>query len=794
MQKILLLEDNYTDADLVSLSLKRRWPDLVVQAVNRVADAKKLIETKTAFDLAIFDLKLPDGTGLELLSQIREQQCILPVIILTGSGNEELATAALKAGANNYIVKAPGYHSKIPEQIEFTMAHAETTWKELSVLYVEHYQSDLELTRHHLKKYAPQIHLSAVSSGEEALSLLPQEETPDCPYHVLMLDYRLAGLNALEISRQIRLERKLTIAIVIVTGQGDESIAVEALKIGVDDYIVKGTNYLMRLPSVLTSAYQRRELERQQKAIKLSETKFRLLADYASDWEYWINPQGDYVYVSPACETVSGYPPQAFHQNKDLLTEITLPEYKQLVDDHFKHQQDQNLTPIDFAIRTSNGEVKWIQHNCREVFDEQNNYLGKRGVNRDITEQKRSETIQQILLNIANATQTARDIGEIIYTIQQELGRLMDTRNFYVALYDEHTDNIHLPFFKDEKDDIDEFPAGKTITGLVIKNGKSYLLSKADTERMEARGEIERVGYDSEVWLGVPLKTEGKVTGAFVVQSYNNPNAYSQKDKEVLEIVSHQISISIERKQQEEKLKEALEAAKESDKMKTAFLSNMSHELRTPLNAVIGFSSLIDKETPLDDVLVFNKLIHQSGINLLEIVDEIFEVTLLERGEININRSEQPLDQLFDNLYQTILHREKNLENNNVIEKPQINGIDKSALIVTDFIKLQQVFLSLLNNAIKFTHNGQIQFGVNADSKAGELVFYVRDTGIGISKETQKNIFELFEIGDDSRTRKYSGVGVGLHISKKLVALLGGRIWFDSALDKGSVFYFTLPY
>jgi|GEM_PF-1904492 len=794
MQRILLLEDNYTDADLVSLSLRRRWPDLDVQVVNRVADAKKLIETKTIFDLAIFDLKLPDGTGLELLSQMREQQCVLPIIILTGSGNEELATAALKAGANNYIVKAPGYHNKIPEQIEFTLAHAETTWKELSVLYVEHYQSDLELTRHHLRKYAPQIHLSAVSSGEEALSLLPQKETPDCPYHVLMLDYRLAGLNALEISKQIRMERKLSIAIVIVTGQGDESIAVEALKIGVDDYIVKGVNYLMRLPSVLTSAYQRRELERQQKAIKLSETKFRLLADYASDWEYWINPQGNYIYVSPACETVSGYSPEEFHQNKNLLTEISLPEYRELVDDHFKHHQEHHLTPINFAIHTRDGEVKWIQHNCRAVFDEQNNYLGKRGVNRDITEQKRSETIQQILLNIANATQAAGDIGEIIYTIQQELGRLMDTRNFYVALYDEHTDNIHLPFFKDEKDDIDEFPAGKTITALVIKSGKSYLLSKADTERMQARGEIERVGYDSEIWLGVPLKIEGKVIGAFVVQSYNNPNAYTEKDKEVLEIVSNQISISIERKQREKKLKEALEAAKESDKMKTAFLSNMSHELRTPLNAVIGFSSLIDKETPLDDVLAFNKLIHQSGINLLEIVDEIFEVTLLERGAINLNRSEQPLGQLFDNLYQTILHREKNLENNNIIEKPQIIGIDQSALVVTDFIKLHQVFLSLLNNAIKFTHNGQIQFGVNADSQARELIFYVRDTGIGISKETQKNIFELFEIGDDSRTRKYSGVGVGLHISKKLVTLLGGRIWFDSALDKGSVFYFTIPY
>lgn len=923
MFRYLLLEDNETDIDLISREIYKKWPNTDLVVAKRIADAKAALQGHTKFDAAIFDIRLPDGSGLDLLNELRNQNISLPIIILTGTGSEEIAIAALKAGANDYISKTYGFHKIVPAQLEFTLSQSLASRQNLSVIYVEHHTSDIDLTKHYLNKHAPHIQLTSVSSGEELMNMLPLNGTTACEFDVLMIDYRLPGLNALELSKKIRQERDLSIAIVIVTGQGDEKIAAEALKLGVDDYLVKRENYLLRLPSVLMSAHRKRELDRQRQVLRKSELKYRLLADYASDWEYWINPEGEYIYISPSCEKTSGYPTQSFIENKLLLEEITRSDFRNEVAEHFRKKIEGPHEPMEFPILTAKGDERWISHTCQSVYDDYGKYLGKRGVNRDITtskkvednlrqseerfkrlfedlgdavfvtqiggkamgnilevnsaaikqsgysrkellkmniirdlavtgsgtevssedsdrdllsgksvsytekkrrkngeeywseiiitpieyngktaglsinrditDRKRAELIQEVILTISNATSAANDLEDAMKIIQKELGRLIDTENFFLALYDKETDNIHLPYFQDEKDDVSDFPAGKTLTGLVIKSGKSMLIDDSTTKLMEVENKIEKVGFDSAIWLGVPLKIKGIVTGAFVVQSYTNPKAYTEKDKEVLEIISHQISISIERKREEEKLLKALEAAKESDEMKTAFLANMSHELRTPLNAVIGFSDLIDVKTPAEDSAAFAELIYKSGVNLLAIVDDIFEVTMIERGQVMINRSKKPLTIFLNDIYQTILHRQKNLRQTGIIIEQETEGIDHLTDAFTDFTKLKQVFISILSNALKFTAEGSIRFGVFPSKDGKEFVFYVKDTGVGIEKEKHQMIFERFQIGDNTRTRKYSGVGVGLYISKKLVNLLGGEIWLESEEGKGSEFYFSIP-
>ena len=413
MQKILLLEDNVTDIDLISREIKSHWQDVDLTVVSRVEEAKKLILSDKVYDLALFDLKLPDGNGMDLLGELRADKYDLPIIILTATGSEDLAIAALKSGANDYLSKKPGFYKKVPKHIEFTLKHAQESRQNLSVLYVEHHKSDVDLTLRYLKKHAPHIRLTHVSTGEEVLNLLSNGGDTVCKYDVLMLDYRLPGLNALEISKLIRQERNLSIAIVIVTGQGDEEIAVEALKVGVDDYIVKHDNYLLRLPSVLTSAYRRREMERQQFVLKQSETKFRLLADYAADWEYWVCPEGNYIYISPVCKQTSGYPPEAFEKNKNLLSEITHPDYRELVEEHFNKKIEKLHKPIDFKIITADGKEKWISHYCRPVYDENKKYLGKRGVNRDITERKKADL--ELRQSEDRFKRLFEDLGDAVY-------------------------------------------------------------------------------------------------------------------------------------------------------------------------------------------------------------------------------------------------------------------------------------------------------------------------------------------------------------------------------------------
>jgi len=920
MTKILLLEDNSMDADLVRMELKNSLPHAELIVVNRLAEARKLMLNKPVFNIALFDLKLPDGNGMELLSELREQHCDTPIIILTGEGSEEIAITALKAGANDYIPKKPGFQKLVPGQIEFTLKHALANQKHLSVLYVEHHKSDIDLTRHHFKRVASYIHLTTVSTGTDGLKLLPESNESVCEFDVLLLDYRLPGLNALEIAKIIRHERKLSIAIVIVTGQGDEKIAVEALKIGVDDYVVKHDNYLLRMPSVITSAYRRRELERQKQALKQSETKFRLLADYAADWEYWINPEGEYVYISPACEKTSGYPPEAFKKNKNLLIEIVHPDFREIIKEHYTQKVKILHKPIEFLIVTADGKEKWISHFCRPVYDENNNYLGKRGVNRDITEQmqaqislkqsekrsksiieqatdalfiidfngniveannkacenlgftreeflsmsisdldksysdidfrettihqlqkgenvtiesyqirkngtsfpaetslgiielknekvilgfvrdiserKRAELVQEVILNISNASDIAANLEETMQIIQQELGRLMNTKNFFVAFYNRETDQLSLPYYKDEKYQIGEFPAGKTLTRMVIKKGQSLLINEDKIIKLQKEGRINRVGYSSKIWLGVPLKIKGKIIGAFVIQSYSNAEAYTEKDKEILEIISKQISISVERKSAEEKLLAALESAKESDRMKTVFLANMSHELRTPLNSVIGFSDIISEDWPIEEIVRFNKIINGSGKHLLNIVEDLFDVTLIETGETKIINEDFELISVIDSVRNMVEDEQKRLNKQDISINFEIPDESKNLIVHSDASKLRQILLNLLKNSLKFTHEGHIRYGYKIDltKENPAILFYVEDTGIGVPKEKQKYIFDVFRQVEESNTRTYGGTGLGLTISKNLTELLGGQIWLESEVEKGTTFYFTLPY
>jgi hypothetical protein len=790
MKKILLLEDNPLDADLVCRGILTKWPAVEMVVVNRLAEAKQILTKDSSIELAIFDLSLPDGNGLDLLSELRASDNQIPIIILTGSGSEEIAIAALKAGASNYISKKPGFHEIIPEQIEFAINHNLKNKKHLSVLYIEHQKSDFDLTNLYLKKHAPFINLKQVSTGEEGLKLLPKNINLPTKYDALLLDYRLPGLNALEITKTIRLERKLNIPIVIVTGQGDENTAVEALKIGVDDYIVKRENYLIRLPFVLINAYRNRELEQQQQALKLSETKFRLLADFAADWEFWVDPMGEYIYTSPSCEKICGYPPEAFVKNKNLLTEITNPDYRAVIAKHFTQEEKELHKPIEFLIHAANREEKWISHYCRPVYDDNNNYLGKRGVNHDITERKRVELIQHVILNISNAALNAENLGDLMQVIQKELGLLVDTRNFFVALYNEENDTLHLPYYRDDMDDVVDFPAGKTLTGLVVKEGRSMLIKDADARKLENEEKIEKVGFDSEIWLGVPLKIKGKITGAFVLQSYTNPNAYNEKDKEILEIISHQISISIERKRNEERLLIALEAAQQSDRLKSAFLANMSHEIRTPMNGILGFSELLKQPNlSIDKQVKFIDIIEKSGLRMLSTINDIVDISKIEAGQMRVYISEVNINQKIEELY-AFFKPEAEKKGLKLWIKNNLSARD--SIIKSDKVKIDAILTNLIKNAIKFSNEGSIEIGCN--KMDDYIAFYVKDTGIGIPGDRQQSVFERFVQADIEDKAVHEGSGLGLAISKYYVEMLNGEIWVESLEGKGSQFYFTIPY
>jgi len=411
----------------------------------------------------------------------------------------------------------------------------------------------------------------------------------------------------------------------------------------------------------------------------------------------------------------------------------------------------------------------------------------------DVTERKRSELIQNVLYAISHAVITTKNVKELSEVIKIQLGLLIDTTNFCIASYDEITGMMHVLYLADQIDKIESWPVERSLTGYVIKHNKSLLVTKHEIGQMTLRGEIDKLGTDSEIWLGVPLRDEGKVIGACVLQNYTNSKAYSAKDVELLEFVSHQISIAIQRKKSIQDVIKALEKAEESDKLKTAFLSNMSHEIRTPMNGILGFSELLDDETiSNDERRKYLDIINTNCQHLLSIINDILDIARIDSNQLAVTKTPFNLHHLLE---EVLVSYDKSKisygkEHIKFILDKELQ--DRDCTIVSDEIRLRQILYNLLGNALKFTKAGYIKFGYSLEK--GMLRFYVEDTGKGISKENHTIVFERFRQEEESYTRQFGGTGLGLSISKKLVEMLGGEIWLESVQGVGSTFYFTIPF
>jgi PAS domain S-box-containing protein len=243
----------------------------------------------------------------------------------------------------------------------------------------------------------------------------------------------------------------------------------------------------------------------------------------------------------------------------------------------------------------------------------------------------------------------------------------------------------------------------------------------------------------------------------------------------------------------EDALKTAKEKAEESDRLKSAFLATMSHEIRTPLNAINGFSELLLREELPDDYHKYIEMINSSGRSLLNIINDVLNLSVLEAGQLKVNKKQFSLRALFDDLKtkQKMFIAQKWKE----IELRKVFPDEVDDFIIQDEQKVRQILTNLLNNAIKFADKGFIEYGVSLkDDKF--LEFYVMDSGKGISLDKINDIFEPFRQEEEGFTRKYGGTGLGLTISKRLVDLMGGEIWLETKTgkDHGSTFYFTLPF
>ncbi len=422
------------------------------------------------------------------------------------------------------------------------------------------------------------------------------------------------------------------------------------------------------------------------------------------------------------------------------------------------------------------------------------------------TEQERARSVQQVLASILEVSARTESLPELLRTTYEQLSRIMDTSNFYVALYDPDTELYSFPFSRDQDDD-DFTPQElrNSLTDYVRREGQAVLVDSTKHRALIADGQVSYVGGYSPIWLGVPLRTGSGVIGVAVVQSYTDPDRFTEADLHIMEMVCNGVSKAVEqawasenraaaRRLEVRRLEASRDEALRANEAKSSFLANMSHELRTPLNAIIGYSELL-----IDDCADGGKIegtaelenIHKAARHLLNIINDILDLSRIEAGKEVVDPTRFTLGELA---------AEVRTLSNLVAEKAGVQlamvALDDHPLY-TDRGKVLQIVMNLVSNACKFAAGRSVTIRMGSPTVLDDVESQIRiegaDTGDGIDPDVMERLFEPFEQADGSSTRVHGGTGLGLAISRRYARLLGGDLTARSLPGRGSTFRLVIP-
>lgn len=457
-------------------------------------------------------------------------------------------------------------------------------------------------------------------------------------------------------------------------------------------------------------------------------------------------------YISEACTRITGYSSEEFKSNKVTFSNIILDEYQQMLRDEWeKIIQNKSVFEKEYEIRTASGETKWVWERGRCHYGPDDELLYLEGYIEDIDTRKRAE---QDLRKLLRAIE--QNPASIVITNAGGIIEYVNPRFTKMTGYEAEEAIGHNPrilksglmppdFYQNLWSTIS---AGKIWTGELInktKSGKLYWATKSISPIFDKTGKITNY-----VAIGEDISEKKKIESELIL---------------------------------------AKEKAEESDRLKSAFLANISHEIRTPMNGILGFAELLkEPDLSAETQQEFLGMIERSGQRMLNIIGDLIDISKIEAGETTLQIKSTSVNKLLRELHLFFIHEsnQKNIQLDYHCEFP-----DKEVRIETDSTKLNQILTNLIKNSLKFTEEGNINFGYKIDNEMIE--FYVSDTGPGVSADQREIIFERFRQSTLNLSRKYEGAGLGLAISKAYVELLGGSIWLESEVNKGSTFYFRLP-
>lgn len=618
----------------------------------------------------------------------------------------------------------------------------------IKILIAEDVPTDAELIMREINKSFLKVTYKVVETRTDFINAINQFQ-PD----LVISDYRMPAFDGMS-ALKIVLDLSAVTPVIIVTGSLNEEIAVKCLKSGAVDYVLKES--LKRIGQAVLNALEQKlaklEKIRAEKALAESEERFRRLAENAQDLIYRIElaPKRRLNYISPASVHFTGYTPNEHYNDPELFFKLVYPDDREIAGNWAKTGYEIRK-PKNYRWIRKDGTVIWTEHRNIPIYSQSGMLIAVEGIARDITAQRYAGEKLKLL---------SRAIEQNPVTII-----ITDTKG-----------NIEYvnPAFS--------VKSGYSATEVIGRNPR---ILKSGHHPTEFYKEMWMTILSGKEWIG-EFRNKKKDGEFYWEEAVISP--ITNEKGEITHFLAVKEDIT-EKKKMLEDLVAAKEKAEESDRLKSAFLANMSHEIRTPMNGILGFANLL-KEPHLtgDEKQHFIDIIESSGQRMLNTINDLVDIAKIESGVVEVNYSEVLLEEILQSLYY-FFQPEASKKGLELINASMSELADLT--IVTDKEMLISILTNLIKNSIKYTYSGSIEFGytVNAES----VLFFVKDTGIGIDKSRQQAIFERFVQEDSSISRSFEGAGLGLSISRAYVEMLGGKIWVESVKGVGSRFFFTVP-